>query len=103
MLFVDTDVVSAPMVIAFKLASTAAAPGGSSKDRNRMVGVAFADTNSRQLGVSSFIENDAFSNTEVTFVYETIHASLTCVSIDACHSTRYQRSSGRNGYIFRQD
>lgn len=36
----------------------------SSKNDSRTVGVAFADASIRQLGVSEFVDNDLFSNTE---------------------------------------
>ncbi|KAI0321421.1 DNA mismatch repair protein [Amylostereum chailletii] len=76
MLFTDTDIMSAPVVMAIKLASTAAAPGAATKDRNRTVGIAFADTSSRQFGVSSFVENDAFSNTETLVIQLGIKEAL---------------------------
>ena len=37
------------------------------KTRNKIVGVAFADTSVRELGVSDFVDNELFSNTEVKF------------------------------------
>ncbi|KAG6876663.1 hypothetical protein C0993_001408 [Termitomyces sp. T159_Od127] len=60
LLFVDSDLLSAPIVMAIKLAS---APAGSGA-KLRTVGVAFADTSVRQLGVADFVDNDLFSNTE---------------------------------------
>ncbi len=36
-----------------------------SKANNKAVGVAFADTSIRELGVADFVDNDLFSNTEV--------------------------------------
>lgn len=68
LLFVDTDVMSAPMVMAIKLASTPAVPGAP-KSKSKTVGIAFADSSVRQLGVSDFVDNDLFSNTEVRLVY----------------------------------
>lgn len=64
MLFVNTDVLSAPMVMAIKISSTPAVPG-SAKAKSKTVGVAFADSSVRQLGVADFVDNDLFSNTEV--------------------------------------
>ncbi|KAG6821133.1 hypothetical protein H0H93_006472 [Arthromyces matolae] len=60
LLFVDSDLLSTPIVMAIKLAS---APSGSGA-KLRTVGVAFADTSVRQLGVADFVDNDLFSNTE---------------------------------------
>ena len=56
---------SAPIVMAIKVASVPTAPGGSSNVRSKTVGIAFADTSSRELGVADFVDNDLFSNTEV--------------------------------------
>ncbi|KAG5724842.1 DNA mismatch repair protein msh-2 [Termitomyces sp. T112] len=60
LLFVDSDLLSAPIVMAIKLAS---APAGSGA-KLKTVGIAFADTSVRQLGVADFVDNDLFSNTE---------------------------------------
>ena len=65
MLFVNTDIVSAPIVMAIKVANTPAAPG-SSAVKTKAVGVAFADSSTRELGVADFVDNDIFSNTEVS-------------------------------------
>lgn len=68
LLFVDSDILSAPIVMAIKLAS-ASASSGSTGPKLKTVGVAFADTSIRQLGVADFVDNDLFSNLEVhTFV-----------------------------------
>ncbi|THH29236.1 hypothetical protein EUX98_g4951 [Antrodiella citrinella] len=63
LLFVSTDITSAPVVMAIKIASTAA-PSAGSKSRMKAVGIAFADTSVRELGVADFVDNDSFSNTE---------------------------------------
>ncbi|KAG8862943.1 MutS-like protein [Tulasnella sp. 330] len=55
LLFMNTDILSAPIVMAVKL---------SNKGNERTVGIAFADASIRQLGVSEFVDNDLFSNTE---------------------------------------
>ncbi|KAG6917777.1 hypothetical protein DXG01_001182 [Tephrocybe rancida] len=60
LLFNDSDLLSAPIVMAIKLAS---APAGSGS-KLKTVGVAFADTSVRRLGVADFVDNDLFSNTE---------------------------------------
>jgi len=50
--------------MAIKIASTAAAAGDKAKVKT--VGIAFADTSVRELGVADFVDNDLFSNTEVS-------------------------------------
>lgn len=49
--------------MAIKIASTASSSGG--KTKLKTVGIAFADTSVRELGVADFVDNDLFSNTEV--------------------------------------
>lgn len=68
LLFVNSDLLSAPIVMAIKLAS-APASSSSTGPKLKTVGVAFADTSVRQLGVADFVDNDLFSNTEVTLVF----------------------------------
>lgn len=63
LLFTNSDLMSAPIVMAIKVASSVAAAGD--KAKNKTVGVAFADTSVRELGVADFVDNDLFSNTEV--------------------------------------
>lgn len=60
LLFVDTDLTTAPIVMAVKIATI---PGD--KTKLKTVGIAFADTSVRELGVADFVDNDLFSNTEV--------------------------------------
>lgn len=64
MLFASTDLDSAPVVMAIKLASTSVVPGSTTKARSTNVGVAYADTSLRELGVADFVDNDLFSNIE---------------------------------------
>jgi DNA mismatch repair protein MSH2 len=59
---VNTDLTSAPIVMAICIASSP-----SDKTKAKGVGVAFADTSMRELGVADFVDNDLFSNTEVFF------------------------------------
>jgi hypothetical protein len=66
-LFANNDLSSAPVVMAIKLASTSVAPGSTSKARSTNVGIAYADTSVRELGVADFVDNDLFSNIEVIF------------------------------------
>ncbi|KAL7313114.1 MSH2 protein [Mucor circinelloides] len=54
-LFSSTHMTSAPVVLAIKYGVA---------DDNKLVGVAFADTTIRQLGVSQFIDNELYSNLE---------------------------------------
>ncbi|CCL99791.1 uncharacterized protein FIBRA_01813 [Fibroporia radiculosa] len=64
LLFVNTDILSAPIVMAIKTASTSAVGGGSSKAKTTSIGIAFADTSTREIGVADFADNDLFSNIE---------------------------------------
>jgi DNA mismatch repair protein MSH2 len=65
MLFGNIDIMSAPIVMAIRVASKPAAPGAPAASGVKTVGVAFADTSTRELGVADFVDNDCFSNTEV--------------------------------------
>ncbi len=67
MLFGNADITSAPMVVAIKIASAVGTVG--SKVKIKGVGVAFADTSTRKLGVADFVDNDSFLNTEVCFCF----------------------------------
>ncbi|PPQ85022.1 hypothetical protein CVT25_010411 [Psilocybe cyanescens] len=62
LLFANSDFVSAPIVMAVKLATAPLAESTHTKVRS--VGVAFADTTSREIGMSDFIDNELFSNLE---------------------------------------
>jgi len=64
LLFVDSDILSAPIVMSIQLASLPVSNTGT-KSKNKAIGVAFADTSVHELGVADFIDNDIFSNTEV--------------------------------------
>ena len=65
LLFVNTDILSAPIVMAIRITSTPTAPGETSKARTKTVGIAYADTSTREIGVADFVDNDLFSNVEV--------------------------------------
>ena len=65
MLFGSVDIMSAPIVMAIKVTPTPVVPGASVNARTKTVGIAFADTSTRELGVADFVDNDCFSNTEV--------------------------------------
>ncbi|KAF8156677.1 DNA mismatch repair protein MSH2 [Crassisporium funariophilum] len=63
LLFGNSDHLTAPIVMAVKLA-TAPVDTFSSHTKLRSVGIAFADTTMYEIGVSDFIDNDLFSNLE---------------------------------------
>jgi DNA mismatch repair protein MSH2 len=56
LLFVNTDLLSAPVIMSIKI---------STKDKAKAVGIAFADASVREIGVAEFVDSDLFSNTEV--------------------------------------
>lgn len=64
LLFANSEMTSAPIVMAIKISSSSAPPGAA-QARTKAIGVAFADTSLRELGVADFADNDLFSNTEV--------------------------------------
>lgn len=59
LLFTSTDNFSSPIVMALKLVLK---DGGAT----RLVGAAFADASARRLGISEFLDDEMFSNTEVS-------------------------------------
>ena len=59
LLFAHTDMLAAPVILALKVAV---------KDGVKTVGIAYADTSMRDMGVSEFVDNELFSNTEVRTV-----------------------------------
>ncbi|ORY74755.1 DNA mismatch repair protein MSH2 [Leucosporidium creatinivorum] len=59
LLFAHTDMLAAPVILALKL---------SVKEGVKTVGVAFADTSRQDMGVSEFVDNDLFSNTEALLI-----------------------------------
>lgn len=65
LLFVNTELSSAPIVMAIKLANTTSVPGATAQAKSTGVGIAFADTSTRELGVADFVDNDLFANIEV--------------------------------------
>ena len=52
--------------MAIKLATTTSVPGATAHAKSTGVGVAFADTSTRELGVADFVDNDLFANIEVS-------------------------------------
>ena len=92
MLFVNTDITSAPMVMAIKIASTTGA-AANGKAKTKSVGIAFADTSVRELGVADFVDNDSFSNTEVKWSQRNGQNYELIIVTEPYHSTRRQRSN----------
>ena len=90
----NTDLLSAPMVMAIRIASTPTVLGAASKGRNKTVGISFADTTTRQLGVADFVDNDLFSNTEVRCF--TVFVARGCFILnyfkDSSHTAGRERS-----------
>ncbi|KAJ3736284.1 muts domain V-domain-containing protein [Lentinula guzmanii] len=74
LLFVDTDLTTAPIVMAIKIASVAASSGD--KGRLKTIGIAFADTSVRELGVADFADNDLFSNTESLIIQLSVKEAI---------------------------
>lgn len=57
LLFAHSDMLQAPVILALSVRV---------KEQVKTVGVAFADTSIHEMGVSEFVDNDLFSNTEVS-------------------------------------
>lgn len=74
MLFDSADITSPPIVMAIKFANMPSVPG--EKSKSRTVGVAFADTTTRVLGVAEFVDNDLFSNTESLVIQLNVKEAL---------------------------
>ncbi|KAG1800485.1 DNA mismatch repair protein MutS [Suillus plorans] len=60
LLFVSSDVTSAPIVLAVKVSSSSV----TNKAKTKSIGIVFADTSVREFGVADCIDNDLFSNLE---------------------------------------
>ncbi|KAI1798056.1 DNA mismatch repair protein [Ganoderma leucocontextum] len=75
LLFVNTDIVSAPIVMAIKIANTPAIPG-SAAVKTKAVGVAYADSSTRELGVADYVDNDLFSNTETLIIQLSVKEAI---------------------------
>ncbi|KAF9649290.1 hypothetical protein BDM02DRAFT_3114069 [Thelephora ganbajun] len=48
--------------MATELAAITSVPGATAQAKSTGVGIAFADTSTRELGVADFVENDPFAN-----------------------------------------
>ncbi|KXN81698.1 DNA mismatch repair protein msh-2 [Leucoagaricus sp. SymC.cos] len=75
MLFVNSDILSAPIVMSIQLANLPVSSTGM-KSSNKAVGVAFADTSVRELGVADFVDNDIFSNTESLIIQLSVKEAI---------------------------
>ncbi|KAF9524112.1 DNA mismatch repair protein MSH2, partial [Crepidotus variabilis] len=75
LLFGHSEHTTAPIVIAIKLANAPNA-GSASHGKLKSVGVAFADTTTRQLGVSDFVDNDLFSNLESLLIQLSVKEAI---------------------------
>ena len=80
------------MVMAIKIASTTGA-AANGKAKTKSVGIAFADTSVRELGVADFVDNDSFSNTEVKWSHRNGQNCKLMIVTESYHSTRRQRSN----------
>jgi len=88
LLFVSSDVTSAPIVLAVKISSSSV----TDKAKSKLVGVAFADTSVREFGVSDFIDNDLFSNLEVGLFSSRPLLLSPHTGVVSCHTAFSQRS-----------
>lgn len=61
LLFASADLESSPLVVSLRVQV---------KDGTKIVGAAFADASNKSLGVAQFVENDLFSNTEVSIALD---------------------------------
>ncbi|KAJ7652226.1 DNA mismatch repair protein [Mycena rosella] len=64
-----SDLLTPPVVMAIKVASSAAAKG-------KTLGVAFADPSVRELGVADFVDNDLFSNMESLIIQLSVKEAI---------------------------
>ncbi|TNY21324.1 muts domain V-domain-containing protein [Rhodotorula diobovata] len=59
LLFAHTDLLAAPVIVAVRVQV---------KDSVKTVGVAYADSSAREMGVAQFVDTDLFSNTEALLI-----------------------------------
>lgn len=67
MLFSHSDITSSPIIMALRVTK---------RDNNILVGLAFADASNQKIGVSQFLDNDLFSNTESLLIQ---HGAKECL------------------------
>ncbi|PPQ65114.1 hypothetical protein CVT24_003005 [Panaeolus cyanescens] len=75
LLFANADVSAIPMIMSIKLAHSSK-DALSSTTKLRSVGVAFADTSARDLGVADFTDNDLFSNLESLIIQLSVKEAI---------------------------
>ncbi|KAF4581359.1 MutS-like protein [Pleurotus pulmonarius] len=74
LLFSSTDLTTNPIVMAVKVANAPSSTGD--KAKSKTVGVAFADSNARELGVADFVDNELFSNTESLIIQLSVKEAI---------------------------
>ncbi|KAM6492493.1 DNA mismatch repair protein [Amanita muscaria] len=74
LLFVDSNLLSSPIVMSIRLATTVDSIG--SKTRMKTLGVSYADTSVRELGVAEFVDNDLFSNLETLIIQLSVKEAI---------------------------
>ncbi|KAL4078153.1 muts domain V-domain-containing protein [Scleroderma yunnanense] len=72
LLFANSDVLSAPIVVSIKIASSS----GADKTKSKTVYIAYADTSIRELGVAEFTDNDLFSNIESLIIQLSVKEAI---------------------------
>ncbi|KAN0086029.1 MutS domain V domain containing protein [Tylopilus felleus] len=72
LLFTNSDVLSAPIVVAIKIASAASGE----KAKTKTVSIAYADTSVREIGAAEFVDNDLFSNTESLIIQLSVKEAI---------------------------
>ncbi|KAI9568665.1 DNA mismatch repair protein [Boletus coccyginus] len=72
LLFANSDVLSAPIVVAVKIASAASGE----KAKTKSVSIAYADTSVREIGAAEFVDNDLFSNTESLIIQLSVKEAI---------------------------
>ncbi|KAF8630234.1 hypothetical protein AX15_003036 [Amanita polypyramis BW_CC] len=74
LLFVNSNLLSSPVVMSVKPATTVSPTG--IKTKMKTLGVAFADTSIRELGVCEFVDNDLFSNIESLIIQLSVKEAI---------------------------
>ncbi|KAG9218238.1 hypothetical protein CCMSSC00406_0005919 [Pleurotus cornucopiae] len=74
LLFSSTDLTTNPIVMAIKVANAPSSTGD--KAKSKTVGIAFADSNARELGVADFVDNELFSNTESLIIQLSVKEAI---------------------------
>ncbi|THH09566.1 hypothetical protein EW145_g1915 [Phellinidium pouzarii] len=113
LLFVNTDLLSAPIIMAVKIGMSPTfglslryfmnklrissaydsgipptGPASTSTSKTKTVGVAFADTSVREIGVSEFIDSDLFSNVESLIIQLSVKEAVIPMSSKSGNTDR---------------